>query len=219
LTTRLAFLCDFDGTVAPADVGRQFFERFASDRRAPLDDLEARWRSGELGHRELSEAQSALIRCGETDALAFVSGFALDPHFAPFVRVVRSRGHEVCVVSEGFDFYIGRLLEREGLADVAAYSNRLRFDGDRVSPEFPYAARSCGRCGNCKAAHVRDWRAKGYGTVLVGDGLSDRCAAREADVVIARDALLAWCASEGRAARAFSSFADVAALAPELEAA
>jgi 2-hydroxy-3-keto-5-methylthiopentenyl-1-phosphate phosphatase len=216
---RLAFLCDFDGTVAPADVGRQFFERHAHGSRDSLDALETRWRSGELGHRELTEEQSVLIRCNEADALRFVSDFTLDPHFAPFVRGVRSRGHDVCVVSEGFDFYIRRLLEREQLADVASFANRLRFSGDRVSPEFPYAARSCGRCGNCKAAHVRDWRARGFGTVLIGDGLSDRCAAREADIVIARDALLEWCATEARAARPFTSFADVAALALELEAA
>jgi 2-hydroxy-3-keto-5-methylthiopentenyl-1-phosphate phosphatase len=49
--------------------------------------------------------------------------------------------------------------------------------------------------------------------VLVGDGLSDRCGAREADRVVARGTLLDWCAAEGVPALPFRDFADVAALA------
>jgi 2-hydroxy-3-keto-5-methylthiopentenyl-1-phosphate phosphatase len=45
--------------------------------------------------------------------------------------------------------------------------------------------------------------------VLVGDGLSDRCGAREADHVFARRDLLAWCRAERIEATPFESFADV----------
>ncbi|MBI1798397.1 MAG: HAD-IB family phosphatase [Candidatus Eisenbacteria bacterium] len=214
---RLVFLCDFDGTVSPTDIGKCFIERFTPAPGTHLPELERRWRSGEFGHRELTKAECESVRCGAAEAGAFADGFRLDPHFAPFARTALERGDEVCVLSEGFDFYIRALLEREGLLSVPYFSNHLRFEGDRVVPEFPYHARSCGRCGNCKGAHVRDWRSRGYRTVLVGDGLSDRCAAREADVVLARDSLLEWCRSEGRAAREFGTFADVAAIALELE--
>ena len=57
---------------------------------------------------------------------------------------------------------------------------------------------------------MRDWRARGYRTVLVGDGMSDRCGARAADRVLARGALLDWCRGEGIDARPFQSFDDVA---------
>jgi 2-hydroxy-3-keto-5-methylthiopentenyl-1-phosphate phosphatase len=60
---------------------------------------------------------------------------------------------------------------------------------------------------------VRAWRERGYATVLVGDGLSDRCGARAADEVLARGELLAWCRREGLPARGFRDFADVAAFA------
>ena len=66
-------------------------------------------------------------------------------------------------------------------------------------------------------------RARGFArTVFVGDGLSDRCGARAADAVYAKDDLARWCAREGIAARAYATFADVAraeglALAPSLE--
>jgi 2-hydroxy-3-keto-5-methylthiopentenyl-1-phosphate phosphatase len=113
------------------------------------------------------------------------------------------------VASEGFDFYVRDQLERAGLDDLAWTANGLRFADGRVMPEFPAVEDGCGRCGNCKRRHVRAWRARGYRTVLVGDGLSDRCGAREADAVIARRDLLAWCRREGIAATPFENFADV----------
>jgi HAD superfamily phosphoserine phosphatase-like hydrolase len=205
-----AFLCDFDGTVSPTDIGAAFVRAFSPACEVEREALLGRWFSGELGHRELTEAQCRLVRASSAEALAFARGFALDPHFAPFVREVRARGDEVMVVSEGFDFYVAERLANAGLAGLPVAANRLRFEPARVVPEFPWSAEGCGRCGNCKGQHVRAWQARGYATALVGDGLSDRCGAREADRVLARGDLLAWCRGEGLAAEPFRDFAEVA---------
>jgi HAD superfamily phosphoserine phosphatase-like hydrolase len=166
---------------------------------------------GEMGHRELTEAQCALLRVTADEAHAFAMAYALDPHFAPFARRALARGDRVAVVSEGFDFYVRDLLERAGLGDLPWSANRLLFEDGRVRPEFPSLEGGCGRCGNCKGAHVRMWREQGYGTVLIGDGLSDRCGARAADQVLARRDLLAWCRAQGIAATPFEDFADIQA--------
>jgi len=208
-----AFLCDFDGTISPTDIGAAFARAFSPGGAAEHDELLGPWASGERGHRELTELQCRLIVATADEALAFTRGFALDPGFAPFVREARARGDQVMVVSEGFDFYLADQLARAGLPDLPYAANRLRFEPGRVVPEFPWSAEGCGRCGNCKGQHVRRWRARGFETVLVGDGLSDRCGAREADRVLARGDLLDWCAAEGLPARAFRDFAAVAALA------
>lgn len=215
----VAYLCDFDGTVSPEDIGAAFVRRFSS---ASADDLRAllgRWRSGAVGHRELTEAECADVRAAEHEARAFALRFRLDPHFAPFVREARGRGDAVMVVSEGFDFYIRDQLDRAGLGDLPWASNRVRFEDGAVVPEFPWSANGCGRCGNCKAQHVRRYRALGFHAVLVGDGLSDRCGAREADAVLARGGLLDWCRAEGVPATAFDSFSDVADFARQRAAA
>ena len=141
--------------------------------------------------------------------MAFTRGFTLDSHFAPFARAARAGGDAVVVVSEGFDFYVGDLLERAGLTDLPWSANVARFEGGRVVPEFSDAVDGCGHCGNCKGAHVRAWRSRDYRTVLIGDGFSDRCGAREADHVLARRDLLAWCREQGIDATPFESFADV----------
>ena len=216
---RTTFLCDFDGTVAPLDIGKALAERFSTggveQRRALLSD----WLSGAIGHRELSVAECGMMRVTEGEARAFARGFGLDPHFAAFAREAIARGDRVMIVSEGFDFYIADQLDRAGLGDLPWAANRARFEGDRMIPSFPHGAEpggadgGCGRCGNCKARHVRRARAEGDHVVLVGDGLSDRCAAEVADTVLARDGLLAWCREHGIGAVPFEDFASVAAFA------
>lgn len=208
-----AFLCDFDGTVSPSDIGAAFARRFSPEGQAESPAFLARWMSGEMGHRELTAAQCALLTVTREEAIGFTRGFALDPHFTPFARAAQAQGDAVAVVSEGFDFYVRDHLERAGLGDLPWSANRLHFDSGRVTPEFPPASDGCGRCGNCKGGHARRWRARGFEVVLVGDGLSDRCGAREADRVLARRDLLAWCRREGLAVTPFEDFADVARVA------
>ncbi|MFI5370193.1 MAG: HAD-IB family phosphatase [Candidatus Eisenbacteria bacterium] len=209
-----AFLCDFDGTVSPRDIGAGLVRAYTTGREREVESLLERWSAGGMGHRELTEAECALLTVHEHEALGFALGHALDPAFAPFVAEAAARGDAVMVVSEGFDFYVNALLEREGLGGLERAANHLGFAADgRVHPDFPFHDPACPGCGNCKGRHVRDWRSRGYRTVLVGDGMSDRCGARAADHVLARGALLAWCRREGIAARPFQDFRDVAALA------
>ncbi len=213
MTGRTAYLCDFDGTISPRDIGAALVKRFSDGRDGERAALLERWMSGALGHRELTIAECELMRVERDEALAFVRRFELDPHFAPFVAEAEARGERVLVVSEGFEFYVADHLARAGLADLPFAANRLRFEGSRVIPEFPWGAAGCGACGNCKAQHVARLRAEGFRTVLVGDGLSDRCGARVADLVLARGALLEWCRRQGIPVHAIADFAEVAAWA------
>jgi 2-hydroxy-3-keto-5-methylthiopentenyl-1-phosphate phosphatase len=205
-----AWLCDFDGTVSPLDIGEAFVARFSAGEAARVPELAA-WRAGKLSTRELARAQCAHVRAREPESLAFARGYRLDPTFAPFVRDALARGDEVAVVSEGYDFYLRELLARESLGDLPWSANRLVFAADgSVTPEFPFADPACATCGNCKARHVREYRARGFRTVLVGDGDSDRHGALAADFVLARGRLRTWCAAEGVAHEPFTSFADAA---------
>jgi HAD superfamily phosphoserine phosphatase-like hydrolase len=205
-----AYLCDFDGTVSPHDVGAALVKRFSSADEAVQRARLGGWLAGSIGHRALTEAQCADLRVGADEALAFTRTFRLDQHFPGFVREALGRGDAVMVVSEGFDFYVRDALRRAGLGDLPFAANRLRFEPERAVPEFPYFDAGCGACGNCKAQHVRRYRALGFHAVLVGDGLSDRCGARAADSVLAHRGLLEWCRRERVPAVPFETFADVA---------
>lgn len=217
------YLCDFDGTVARADVGNRFFERFIADQAAHAALL-TRWFDESLGGRGILEQECALAAASEAEALAFADqNAALDPSFPAFVDAARRAGGDVAIASDGLLLYIRRILDQNGLAHVEASANGLEFDGLSLRPVFGSpAGEGCGQCGSCKGA-VLARRARGFArTVFVGDGLSDRCGARAADVVYAKDDLARWCAREGILARTYVTFADVArveglALAPSLE--
>jgi HAD superfamily phosphoserine phosphatase-like hydrolase len=207
----IAYLCDFDGTAAPLDIGAAFAERFSPAGEAARVPELAGWLAGSIGHRELTRAQCACLRVRADEALEFTRTFKLDPGFAPFVHEALGRGDAVMVVSEGFDFYVRDHLERAGLGELPWAANRLVFQSDdTVAPEFPFADPACPVCGNCKAQHVRRYRSRGYRTVLVGDGTSDRHGALAADAVLARGSLLEWCRAEGVPQQAFQDFGDVA---------
>lgn len=206
-----AWLCDFDGTISPGDIGAELLRAFSPGRDAEREALLADWSAGRIGHRVLSTRECALMTMTEPEALGVARSHELDPAFAPFVREVEARGDAVMVVSEGFGFYISGLLQREGLTRVRWAANRMIFEaGGRVGVEFPFHDPECLRCGNCKGRHVRDWRERGYRTVMVGDGRSDRCGAGAADRVLASGALLEWCRRVGLAAEPFEDFRDIA---------
>lgn len=210
------YLCDFDGTVAREDVGNRFFGRFTRDR-ALWERVIEDWREGRAGGREVLARECALLDVDRAEAERFLEGFGVDAGFAGFRSAALARGDRVAIASDGLLFYIRRILDRFELTDVPAYANDARFAGTAVVPVFGSPeGEGCGRCGTCKAAVlarlVRD-RAPGTRaplSVFVGDGLSDRCAARVADVVYAKGDLLRFCESEGIAARPFVTFADVA---------
>ena len=75
---------------------------------------------------------------------------------------------------------------------------------------FPHTNHGCKHgCATCKPAIIRRLRKKQQAVVYVGDGLSDRFAVEEADVVFAKHELLAYCRKRGLACRRFETFGDV----------
>ncbi|MEK7727507.1 MAG: 2,3-diketo-5-methylthio-1-phosphopentane phosphatase, partial [candidate division KSB1 bacterium] len=135
----------------------------------------------------------------------------LAPGFVEFAAFCAARRWPIYVLSDGLDAYIHAILLRHHLK-LPTYSNHLEFVApDRVRVSFPYWAESCGRCANCKRQHVQRLSQAGLRRVYIGDGFSDRCGAREADIVFAKDHLAKWCEQEGKNFRAFADFTAVLA--------
>ncbi len=213
----VAYLCDFDGTISPEDIGAAFVERFSSGQEATRTQMLEAWLSGEMGHRELTARQCEILSVSSEAALAFSRTFRLDPRFAPFAREALGRGDAVMVVSEGLGFYVQDHLAQVGLGQLPWAANEAVFEDGRVSARFPFADPACDACGNCKAQHVRRYRGRGFHTVLVGDGTSDRHGALAADSILATGSLAEWCRNEGVVHQGFDHFGDVAEFGRRLE--
>jgi 2-hydroxy-3-keto-5-methylthiopentenyl-1-phosphate phosphatase len=76
--------------------------------------------------------------------------------------------------------------------------------------EFPHANETCSKCGTCKSNILNACRADFATIAYVGDGYSDLCPARKADLVFAKGIL--WnrlSGTEQAGVRRYRSFRDV----------
>jgi len=216
----LKLFVDFDGTVTTTDVGDAFFLAFGGP---VCTQIVRDYREERISARECFDREAAAIgRLPLTEAEAFVAGQGVDPGFPSFVRFCRENGIGLQIVSDGLDFYITRILALHGVGDVPVCSNRLIVspaDADGragIAVEYPFQDAECTRCACCKrnilVTGAGDEDIIGY----VGEGYSDRCAARYADIVFAKDELQAFCQEENISYFEYRTFHDVTARLREL---
>lgn len=201
-------LCDFDGTIAHDDVIDSLLLRFG---RAGWDRLEADWRDGRIGSRECLAGQVALLDMSRDELDEHLASIEIDADFAEFVGWLQRHGMPLHIVSDGLDLAIHALLRRCGLDALRITANHLVADGPRRwRLEFPNARPTC-RSGTCKCA-VAEAVPPGHRVLMVGDGASDFCVARRADLVFARKRLLECCLDEGLPMQPAANFAQALAL-------
>ena len=207
----VSVLVDYDGTVSLRDVGDLLLERHVADQ-ALVARIDRDYDAGLLGSRDLTRWDMEVLPHDAALLRREAAAIPQDETFPSFVRAVRATGALVEMVSDGLGFYVASNLERldPALADLPVATNANLVDGpDGVS--FPYGHPTCHVCGTCKRERVRLHGAGGRAIVFVGDGTSDRYAAHHADVVFAKDALLAWGKATGRHFKAWQRFADIEA--------
>lgn len=214
LRTGAIVFCDFDGTITREDVTDQILTQLA---HPSWREIEQEWVRGAIGSRECMERQMALVETTASDLHALIDAIPLDPHFAAFYRFTQKRHMEFYVVSDGFDYVIRRVLKRSGVNGplrngTHLFASALRVEGRRLVPSFPHSETPCEHgCATCKPAVMRRFRDGHRPVVFVGDGLSDRFALEEADLIFAKRQLLAYCREHGVACQPFETFAEVQA--------
>jgi 2-hydroxy-3-keto-5-methylthiopentenyl-1-phosphate phosphatase len=184
-------LVDFDGTACPQDVSEALLDAFGD---AAWRDLDAQVEEGRMGLRAAIRDQAAMLSASREEMLAHaLDRHAVDPTFPPFVRWAESVGLHLGVVSDGFAFYIGPMLEAAGVGHLEVISNVMAFPEGRPSLMHPNGHPVCVGCGTCKMLAAQRFRER-HGTVaFVGEGLSDRFGALYSDLVFAKDRLVSLC--------------------------
>jgi 2-hydroxy-3-keto-5-methylthiopentenyl-1-phosphate phosphatase len=209
--------CDFDGTIATEDVGNKFFRTFAGERAVHIVQ---RYLNGEINARECLELECAALtsftpNITSEQLVAFFDQFEIDPQFPAFVDFCTANEIPVTIVSDGLDLYVQRILENHRLGHLRWFANHVEIvarDGvTSVLPSFPYRDAECDRCGNCKRNHLVTLSGDDDIIVYVGDGISDHCPVRYADIVFAKGSLLVYCQEQNITYHAFRHFGDVQA--------
>jgi 2,3-diketo-5-methylthio-1-phosphopentane phosphatase len=213
LIPSIKIFTDFDGTITIKDVGDSMFERFGGSRCLEYIN---EYQSGLISAAECFRKESAA--CGEVDrnALdAFLDAQPVDMTFNAFADFCKLHNAGLTIFSDGMDYYIRRILNRMGAGNVPFYSNTLNLvplNGSslfRFEPEFPYLSESCDRCACCKRNIMLTHSEDDDILICVGEGYSDRCAVKFADVVFAKDHLAEYCLQEKLPFYEYRSFADI----------
>ena len=202
---------DFDGTIATDDVGSQLFRRFAGSQAA---EIVRHLLDGTITAREcLTRECEAVADASRMKLEAFIDEFSLDPTFGGFVKFCQERSIPLVVLSDGLDFYVERMLKGNGFGDLPFFSNHLEFVQSgavtKLVPSFPHTDAECLLCGNCKRNHVLTLSADDDIIVYVGDGISDRCPVKYADIVFAKGGLIRYCQEQNVTYHEFRNFDDV----------
>lgn len=211
----LTVCCDFDGTVCIPDACDFLLERFAAAEWKRLD--EAVWR-GEITEREAFPEQIALLRVTwETACRALQEGVALRSGFAEFAALCRTCKIPLTILSSGLRPVIDELLHRAGIADVPVIAHGAQIDGDRWQV-LPWTGRRLAEhCSHCKCDFVQRERDAGRTVVYIGDGYTDLCPVRRADIVFATGNLARECVRAGRECFEFDSFFDIGRMLSNLD--
>lgn len=208
---QLKFFLDFDGTVSSGDVVDLVLDRFAS---AEWRDVEKEWAAGKIGSRECLSRQFALVKAAQKELEALISGIKVDPGFNAFLAAAAELSVPVTVVSDGFDFFIERILANNIgdpllLKNLAVFSNRLALKEGSFTASFASNGECGHNCGNCKPAVLKRLAGKNDFVIFVGDGLSDRFAAEVSDLTFAKGKLLDFCKTNRLKHRPFDNFHEI----------
>jgi 2-hydroxy-3-keto-5-methylthiopentenyl-1-phosphate phosphatase len=203
----MLFVIDFDGTLALKDTVDTLLEKFAP---AAWQDIEQDWLQERITAVECMGRQIRMVRADRNTLEEFFQSIELDASFLPFYQHV-CRHAAVVIVSDGLDYPIQVATHKAGLPNIPVFANRLHFAESGIDISFPHLDPHCA-AGNgvCKCAVARDLaQPLGGLMVLIGDGKSDICLARRADVVFAKKSLLDYCVANEIAHIPFDNFDDV----------
>ena len=183
----LLIACDFDGTITERDTLHLIVAAFGSYDL--WERIEPRVVSGELSIEQAMQEEFAVgaghARAGARPGAA--RGGPAARLSASSCDWARERDHRLIVFSSGFRSVIDDVLDHWGIEGLEVVSHEARFSRGRLPPGVVGSRRrsawSAGR--RCKRHDLRG-RSRGERLVYIGDGVSDRCGARMADVIFAR---------------------------------
>ncbi len=198
---------DFDGTITTTDVGEAIFRQFGNAEKVNII-IE------NLLNDKISARDSWIELCNSVENITkkelndFIDQIEIDSTFTDFISFCRKNEIDHYILSDGFDYYLKRILTRENI-DTEYFANALSVSDNKLIPSFPYLDFDFSSSANCKRNHIINNSSDDDYTVFIGDGNSDKYTVQYCDFVFAKDDLLKFCEKERISYFPFNNFDDV----------
>lgn len=204
---KIQVFCDFDGTITTRDTVDVLLSELADPE---WETIEEAWVRGEISARECMARQIPLIRGGWSKVREILDTLPVTEGIEDFVAWCRSRSIPFMVVSDGMDRVINYILEANGIKADAVFANHLI---ESAGGEFQLQSSARPRLSGCQSG-VCKCRIVGQPAyqqirVVIGDGRSDFCWSKEADLLYAKGKLIEFCQSENIPANSFDNFNEI----------
>jgi len=185
---KAAIFFDFDNTVTLQDTIDSVLIDYSTTNN--WLKLEKEWKSGKIGSRKCLKGQMKDVRITKGQLNEYLATIKLDPYFKKIALFLESKKIKPIILSDNFDYFIKYALKTHGIKGIKVFSNSMTFSGNRILTKFPFRNNKCLRCAHCKKKNMFRNTPVGAISIYIGDGLSDVCPAKHADIVFAKDHLI-----------------------------
>ncbi|MFC1908267.1 MtnX-like HAD-IB family phosphatase [Chloroflexota bacterium] len=198
--------CDFDGTIIRNNLSIVLRERFAP---AVWKKTESDYVAGRLTVEQSNMLQFALIKESKEKLQEYVyQHIEVRQGFVEFTNYCRESDIPLVIISSGLDFYIEPVLAEIGMSDLELHCGKTTFKDDGIVVSY-FDPQGNVIDEGFKEKYVTWFKKENEDVVYLGDGLSDRVAARQATHVFATGNLQAILNSESIDYYPFTDFFDV----------
>ena len=207
----MIIVSDFDGTITKTDTLSKFLEDYADPKWL---DIENDWREGKFGSQECLVKQFALVPNLTSELIDnFLDTMEIDEGFIPFALRAKKNGIPIVILSDGLDYFINKILEKNKIDFVNVITNHAYFGGKYNTDfiiEFPNDSKHCSNnAGTCKCKVVKNLKKRYKKVVYIGDGASDFCVSKEPDIVYAKSGLAEYCKRNNLKHIEFKNYSDI----------
>lgn len=200
----LHIFCDFDGTISVDDTTDKLLNSFAQDGWI---DIEEQWEQGIIGSKLCMKKQIELLDMSIEELQTCLDRIELDATFLDLVDFCSKYDIPLTIVSDGLDVVIQYLLKRYDLKQIPIISNQLVQLSERTwTLQFPNENPVCiSESGTCKCKAAKQVH---QNIILIGDGRSDFCLAKNAHYVFAKNSLIKHCQEQNISFQPIHKLAD-----------
>lgn len=203
-------IIDFDGTITTRDADVVIAEALGDGRhREFIDQLQLEYEQLQISTAQYFHRYLERLQLSPDQFATQARAVPMRPGFGELVAWCESVHIDAHVASEGLDVYIAPILAAAASPSIPLTCNVARWDGAHYQVSPAPDGQSCARCLTCKGELTRRLQRAGHRVALVGNGASDLCGARHADLVLARDSLAHHCRRESIAHVEWSTFEHV----------